>query len=103
MEGAEGAEGAEGVEGVEGVEGWRVEGPGTGPGPGPGRGVEEVWRGTTCLNWAWRPDRNPDGGSIKFLFRYLKIRMFKKRHRIHIYTFNVEDYIHVYVCVCADR
>ena len=69
-----------GGEGRVGGRGGQAGGEGGEGSEGLGGGVVEVWRGTACLNWAWRPDRNPDGGSTKYLFRFLKTRMFKTRH-----------------------
>ena len=41
-----------------------------------------------CLN-GWAGQGKPSGGSLKYLFVYLKIRIFKCSYRIYIY-----------ICIC---
>ena len=66
-----------------GVEGRRLRGGGLEGGEWRGEGVVEGWRGrgrSAYLKWAWRPGPDANGGSMKYMFRYLKCRICKTSH-----------------------
>ena len=61
------------------------------------------------MNWipyvkmAGRAKGNLPGGSLKYLFVYLKIRIFKcsyRTHNHHIYIYVICIYIYIYMYVC---
>ena len=48
---------------------------------------------------AWRAKENVPEGSLKYLFVYLKIRIFKCSYRIYICNICIHMYVYVHVYV----